>query len=116
MSGMATGDVPAVVPFRGLHLQVSRHPLPSRGGPALSSSPDAFGEYALPGLDTMDIEDEVDPLGRVSGPLGICALARLEPDCLLPAASASSLKEKACGKPASGLKRRGERVGPREDS
>lgn len=62
---MATGDVPAVVPFRGLALSVSRHPLPSRGGPALSSSPDAFGDYALPGLDTMDIEDEVDPLGRV---------------------------------------------------
>lgn len=64
-SQMATGDAPAVVPFRGLALSVSRHPLPSRGAPALSSSPDAFGDFALPGLDTMDIEDEVDALGRV---------------------------------------------------
>ena len=64
---MGDGAVPpsAVVNFRGINISISRHPIrdssAARGAASvqLSSSPEAFGDYALPGLDTMDIEEEV---------------------------------------------------------
>jgi hypothetical protein len=50
----------ADVPFRGGVVRVSRHPLPPAldAGPPLSSSPDAFDGFAMPGLDSMELSEQ----------------------------------------------------------
>ena len=55
----------ADVPFRGGVVRVSRHPLPPAldAGPPLSSSPDAFDGFAMPGLDSMELSEQDEGVG-----------------------------------------------------
>jgi hypothetical protein len=89
----------AEVPFRGQQLRVSRHPLPPAldAAAVLSSSPDAYDGFAMPGLDTMEMcEDDAGgaELQEVRPPRKRACAALATARCLACASPAAL----ACGR------------------
>lgn len=119
--GDEAGKATASVPFRGLAISVSRHPLPSRAAHQLSSSPDAFGDYALPGLDTMDIEEEeeadLQAQARVCSRCAACASPHAGGGGVVRADhraySSCKLRLSACRSNAPGMRWSGHRLSSR---